>query len=465
MHLQLEVETHYRSAMPRFNRDSMHLRQCFSYETRQSKRGSTPEPKTSSSPVATGHSALPSHDGLPTARHDSAHPSISEHDESQSGDFESRKLHAGSPSRCLNAHHLPKHSIPASIDVDVVPLKLPDSPQPATTSETCRIDVQALSQAHFLAFQPPDASSSTKSSRWTIEAATKQVKILSKAFPLVGSSKALLSMCAWFHLFCFYDDETEKMPAKEARTVMKHCMHILEVACQTKGTSQRLTRFMGPLQRAKVQYTLWLSSRLPSGGKVAYATYLFVQQAQRLLGEASLRRVTTKMIEVFKGYYCETLCREHIEKISVQEYTHLRASTIGLSPFWAILRDTFFAEAETHLAETGTFALETHAAAVVGLQNDLVGLANDYANGDPMNYIILRANREGLSTAQALTAAIELHNETVSKAVEERRRVERSLPESWSGSGGMRLYADCMLGFMTTHFLWASSAGRYKPVS
>lgn len=449
--------------MPRFSTDSPALRQILS--SRDSKRAFSSENKTIYSEIALEGPSIPK-DAHPQAeRHDSARPSILADGEPQLGALRPDEVESVNSPSGLTEHHLPAHSVPTFINNDIEPLQLPAPLPSASVSVSSNFDIKSLAKAHFLAFQPLKPSPATEKYEWTIEAATKEIKILRKAFPLVDSRNAVLAMCAWFHLFCFFDDATEKMPAKEARLAMKHSMHIIEVACQTKTTSQRMSRLMTPLQRANVQYTLWLSSRLPHGGIVAGATYLFIQHARRLLGPEALKRVANKILEVFQGYYREISCREGIDTLTVENYTQLRASTIGLSPFWEILRHAFFTGPETEMAETASCILEAHVASVVGLQNDLVGMASDRANGDRMNYILLRAERESLSLGQALNAAIESHNRTVRGAVEERRRVERTLPENWKGSSGLQVYADCILGFMTTHFMWASSASRYKPAA
>ncbi|CZT22268.1 uncharacterized protein RCC_08137 [Ramularia collo-cygni] len=445
------------------SKDMIRFSQHPSTRTEFSKPGSVAVSKMISCPFVIESSAASTNDSLSAERFDSAQPSVSEYDVHQPGALESDKADAKRNESGLTAHWLPKHSIPASINVDAFALHLPDTTAPVTVGNAPALDIAPLSKEHFLAFPMPKDLPAAKSYSWTIETATKEVKTLRKAFPQVYDANHLLAMCAWFHLFCFFDDVTEKMPAKEARMAMKQCMHLLEVSCQTKASPRKLTPVLGPLQRAKVQYLLWSSSRSPSGGLAAGVTYLFVQQAQRLLGAEALQRVARKILDIFRGYHCEISCRENIDNLTVDEYSQSRAATMGLSPFMEILRDCFFTAQETQLAEQASYALETYVTSAVGIQNDLVGLANDHTNGDQMNYILLRAERESLSIGQALVAAIELHNTIVLQAAEERRKIGRALPDGWQGTGNMRIYADCMVGFMTTHFLWASSAKRYVP--
>lgn len=458
------------------SQDRMQLRHYFSFDSLDPKSGFVSKAKPQLRSATLESFSVPAHDApLSAARRDSAKAPVAEDEsgssvpakvdsaqasfmERQPESSEGENVDSGKLPIGLAAHLLPKHSIPTSIDSDLEALQLPDTLQFSRESASHGFDVKSLAQAHFVAFQVPQSSTTAKFNDWTIKAATKQIHIICKAFPYLNNSMSLLSMCAWFHLFCFFDDETEKMSAKEAKIAMKHCISILEKTCRTKAAGATA------LQRANVHYTLWLSSRLPSGGTIAFATYLFVQQAQRLLRTETLNRVAAKIIQLFKAYSHEIECRENINNLSVDAYRKLRSGTIGLAPFWEILRGNLFFEMERNFVEATSLKLESHVAAVVGLQNDLVGLAKDLEDGDQMNYVSLRAERESLNTRQALAAAIELHNRTVREAVEERRTLESLWPDSWKGNGSMRIYADSMLGFMTTHFMWASASRRYEPV-
>lgn len=449
---------HHKLTKLHFSDGTMSVDHHFSFEAQSSKDAMVVVSGEDASSVAAKNFDTPSRDDCLILRHDSAQRSFMEEHERELAVSQSPH-----PSR-LAANRLPEYSVPGFVEEGLTSLQIPEPLPPVSDDVNRNLDIGTLSKAHFQAFQPPKIMTpSANFPQWTIETAIKEVKILRKAFPQATSRSALLSMTAWFHLFCFFDDQTEKMTPKEARHAMKHVINILQATCRMKATSQNTDSLANSVQRAKIRYHLRSSSRLPSGRMVAYVTYLFIQHAQKLLGTRRLQKVAAKIINVFNGYFHEISCRESIDQLSVEDYKQLRESTIGLSPFWAILRETFFTESEALQAETATAALESHVAIVVGLQNDLVGLAKDLADGDRMSSITLRAERESLSIGQSLQVAIQLHNCTVQDAMQERRRIEGTFHDSEKASARMRVYADCIVAFMTTHFMWASSGDRYKP--
>jgi hypothetical protein len=102
--------------------------------------------------------------------------------------------------------------------------------------------------------------------------------------------------------------------------------------------------------------------------------------------------------------------------------------------------------------------LAPHVATIVGLQNDLVGLRKDVEEGEKMNHAILLTERKGLGLRQAVEVAVEKHNQCVRDMLEEVERLERRI----DAKGGWRELRECMVGFVGTHFEWATAAKRYK---
>jgi hypothetical protein len=394
---------------------------------------------------------------IETSRVDSTRPSLREHSasrpyspkQSTSNDVDLKRTPF-----TLIARSLPKSSIPDSIEQEMPSLLLPLQQPHKISDRSPAPDLEPLITAHFLAFQMPDKGPTVKGVEWTLKLASKQIHILHKAFPTVSEGSSLLAMCAWFHLFCFFDDETEKMSPREGQTAIGHCVAILRASCRPQGS---ISRILHPLQKVKLHRSLWLASRRPHGSKVAGATYLFTRHVTHLLSPAVYQKTVDKIIAVFTAYSGEFDVRAGIDSLSIDGYMASRTATIGLAPFWENMLD-FFLRTQSpaghfQALEITRTTLGPLIATVVGLQNDMVGLAKDLAAGDRMNYVVLLADRQFISTAQALANTIELHNTSVHDAVQGRQLMEHQ-PEN--------PLADAMHGFMDTHLAWASGDERYK---
>jgi hypothetical protein len=406
-------------------------------------------------------------DGI-TQRVDSTQTSVHEEHEGQPKVSRKTDLNVTNPA-CASidfiSHRLPKTSIPTSIDeTDVAPLQLPCRRLLSSAAGPSQdMDLETLAMDHYHAFKMPVDTPTAKQLQWTPKLAYKQIRIVSSAFPAVRDKTSVLAMCAWFHLFCFFDDETEKMPDREGKRAIGLCIDILEASCLPNA---RFSRTLRPLQKAKIRYTLWSSSRLPSGGTIAGATFFFTQHTRKLLAPAVYKRMVTVIVGVFQAYAHEITTRAKVDSLSLDEYLISRSSTIGLAPFWEIALD-FFSRRECSVAGVETLKqvqsiLQPHVATVVGLQNDLVGLQKDLAESDRMNYVVLRAERTVVSIEQALSATIVLHNSFVREAVQGRQILEQELARHGKWDDGVEIFADCMVGFMETHFAWASNSKRYK---
>ncbi|GAB1729862.1 hypothetical protein NU195Hw_g2245t1 [Hortaea werneckii] len=141
-------------------------------------------------------------------------------------------------------------------------------------------------------------------------------------------------------------------------------------------------------------------------------------------------------------------------------YLQIRSRTVGLAPFFTVLKAEFCTDSGSDAVIDGHLdRLQELISTVVGLQNDLVGLERDIAGSETCNIVILKARaRSGVSIAEAVEEVVRIHNQQIIHAVEE----FGGILELFGKRSGYTLVAYSMLAFATRHFLWASRAERYR---
>ncbi|KAI6869825.1 hypothetical protein KC343_g8034 [Hortaea werneckii] len=141
-------------------------------------------------------------------------------------------------------------------------------------------------------------------------------------------------------------------------------------------------------------------------------------------------------------------------------YLQIRTRTVGLAPFFTVLKAEFCEESGSDAVIDGPLdRLQELISMLVGLQNDLVGLERDIAGSETCNIVLLKARgRPGFSIAQAVREVARMHNQQILHAVEE----FGGILERCGERSGYTLVACSMLAFATRHFLWASRAERYR---
>ncbi|KAI7206401.1 hypothetical protein KC343_g8094 [Hortaea werneckii] len=141
-------------------------------------------------------------------------------------------------------------------------------------------------------------------------------------------------------------------------------------------------------------------------------------------------------------------------------YLQIRTRTVGLAPFFTVLKAEFCMESGSDAVIDGHLdRLQELVSTVVGLQNDLVGLERDFASSEACNIVLLKARgRPGFGIAQAVGEVVRMHNRQVVHAVEE----FGGIWERCGNRSGYTLVAHSMLAFATRHFLWAGRAERYR---
>jgi hypothetical protein len=109
---------------------------------------------------------------------------------------------------------------------------------------------------------------------------------------------------------------------------------------------------------------------------------------------------------------------------SLARYMGIRARTISLAPFFAVIKSEYLTDADKTF-RTHWENLETEVCRVAGLQNDLIGLVRDLETGEQLNAVVIlmrgfgisgrdRLDQTGLSRCVALVTA--KYNRSVSSA-------------------------------------------------
>ena len=190
-----------------------------------------------------------------------------------------------------------------------------------------------------------------------------------------------------------------------------------------------------------------------------------LRHLQKLLPPQDLTTAIRRIISVWDATELEISCREQLDSVTLGTYVSIRSKTIGLSPFFIMLEHAFCNSAEIEPARreatTPIRELQTNVSISVGLPNDIVGLERELSASERFNFVIRFSDQLGQSIGLSLCEAIDEHNKAVQAAGEGWTEIDSGV-----SSGEAREFADCILGFVRTHYLWASTAKRCRiPIS
>lgn len=261
-------------------------------------------------------------------------------------------------------------------------------------------------------------------------------------------------MCSWFALLCAVDDEIESLRPDEALHILTRL--ILDIHQTRHGEIPkkrdiwRTTR-AGPHDRQKQQHRLeTLNQRL-------------ILSAQTTLPPTPYQEFLSQITQVWESMKDELTHRQSPQKQQHDEnsYLQIRSLTVGLAPFFSILKTEFLSEETiSNLSIAAHFdRLQEHISLAIGLQNDLVGLPRDLASSETWNLVLLKTQASpGVDISRAVGEVVRMHNRQVLLAME----VFREIVERCGDRSDYTLVARSMLGFATRHFLWARKAERYR---
>jgi hypothetical protein len=141
-----------------------------------------------------------------------------------------------------------------------------------------------------------------------------------------------------------------------------------------------------------------------------------------LLTGASYRDLCHGISEVFDAMVEELRFRQFLDR-DLFKYLSIRGSTVGLTPFFHLLRVNL---GHSRPCSQNLTILELCVHIVVGLQNDLIGVERDIATREWMNYAVVYAGyrgdldqRDGMKVVESgIHRAVERHNFVMKLAIE-----------------------------------------------
>lgn len=319
-------------------------------------------------------------------------------------------------------------------------LLLPHLKGPATDSN-CNFCLIGLIEQHAQVY----ISTGLYSTEEALPKSKADITSVAKCFPSITDDKIFLAMAAWYMYLCVVDDAVEKLDNMMA---LKKAIAKLQT---TGGDNED-----NALPESDHRSCSDVYHRNIDEARILAFTMAYISHIQTLLPHDLHLDLLRASATVLEAMLSENHWRTQAS-INESTYLFIRCETIGMRPFFLLAHYNFdptSALKPLHpCLETAMSDLRT----AVGLQNDLIGLERDLGEGELFNYI-LRSERPSVETmGQRWKSAIALHNEAIRSAIDAWKILKRA------GKVGEVKCLECLLKFVERHFLWATSAGRYKP--
>lgn len=184
----------------------------------------------------------------------------------------------------------------------------------------------------------------------------------------------------------------------------------------------------------------------------------FREHCQQYLARSVAEAFFHEVGRVLTGLKDEMSLRQDAIARSLDNYMMIRTRTIGISPFFALMRD----DDDRPLGETSerVASMQDLLNAIAGLQNDLLGLRKDLANEEPMNatMVILEERQGALELPKAIELLSLAHNQKISE-------MEQVWQTTRGRDGEKQLTSsvvDAQFRFTAQHFKWLRAAKRYR---
>ncbi|KAK4618712.1 hypothetical protein CLAFUW4_12624 [Fulvia fulva] len=275
-----------------------------------------------------------------------------------------------------------------------------------------------------------------------LKKATLDVASVMKCFPAVTSEAIILAMAAWYTTLCHIDDAVENLESEAAQLALAHAIYILRNASWCNPPMPGETNHEGDTQDMFM-------------ARVLSATVAYCSRLQDLLPCTVQSKLRAASIDTLDALALEHKWR-HRSSINESAYLSIRTKTIGVTPFFLLVRYNFDHDSSFLTQNVELESLMSDAELAIGLQNDLIGLSRDIEKGERFNYI-LRLESPSLDEREARTLkAVNIHNNAI-----------RSATATWenlkAGSGASaQACADSLMKFVERHYLWASTSKRYQ---
>lgn len=309
------------------------------------------------------------------------------------------------------------------------------------TSANCKFCLTSLIEQHAQVY----LSTELYSTEEALPKAKVDVTSVLKCFPLITDDKIVLAMAAWYTFLCVMDDAVEKLD-------------------NMMGLNQAIAKLQTAGEDAEEDSVPESYSRSCSGAfqrsidevRILAFTAAYISHTRALLPHDLHRGLLRASATVLEAMLSESKWRTQAS-IDEPTYLSIRCETIGMRPFFLLAHYNFDPESALKPLHPRLETAMSNLRTAVGLQNDLIGLERDLGEGELFNYV-LRSRRPSVEKmGQRWQRAIALHNETIRSAIEAWKVLRRA------GKAGEVECLECLLKFVERHFLWATSAVRYKP--
>jgi hypothetical protein len=291
----------------------------------------------------------------------------------------------------------------------------------------------------------PDASSVHEGSiRWARELGMlpteQQVRtahkakagwLVARAFP-TAIPQGLQLVADWTVLFCVLDDHTEKLgSADEVAAYLQRLLGVLRA--DTAGSCD--DPFAAGMRD--------LGQRLRAMASPSHVT-----------------RFVDRMAELFAGNVAEARNREHAQIPGLASYLALREVTIGLQVMFSLAEVLEqFTLPERVRDHPALQRLAARTSRIVGWANDLFTYEKEIIGGQIHNLVLVLMTERGLPIAEAMAAAVALHDDEVRGFL---REVEQ-LPSFGIADPAVQRLVEMLRCWIRGHLDWAHETGRYRP--
>jgi hypothetical protein len=255
--------------------------------------------------------------------------------------------------------------------------------------------------------------------------------LVARAFP-TAISRGLQLVADWTLLFCVLDDYIEKLDT--ADEVAAYLQHLLDV----------------------------FRADIAGSCEDPFAAGM-LDLRQRLLALASpihFERFADRLEELFAGNVAEAQDRDRAQIPDVASYMQLREVTIGLQVMFALSELLEgFSLPERVREHPALRRLATRTSKIVGWANDLFTYEKEIIQGELHNLVLVLMNEHRMSIAEAVAAAVRLHDDEVRGFLKE---VDQ-LPSFGMADASVQRFVEMLRCWIRGHLDWAHETGRYRP--
>lgn len=309
------------------------------------------------------------------------------------------------------------------------------------TDANCKFCLPSLIEQHARVY----LSTELYSTEEALPKSKADITSVLKCFPFITDDKIVLAMAAWYTFLCVMDDAVEKLDNMMALNQAIAKLQTAGEDAEEDSVPESYSRSYSDAYQRNIDEV-----------RILAFTAAYISHTRALLPHDLHRGLLRASATVLEAMLSESQWRT---QASIEESTYLfiRCETIGMRPFFLLAHYNFDPTSALKPRHPRLETAMSNLRTAVGLQNDLIGLERDLGEGELFNYV-LRSRRPSVEKmGQRWMRAIALHNEAIRSAIEAWKVLRRA------GKVGELECLECLLKFVERHFLWATSAVRYKP--